>query len=70
MGEAPIIFLLFLLPSTSDALFKLYHFTKVEPLYYLYSGFKALSVYYPRWAFFEASAVMAGIALAQSIATF
>ncbi|MBB6520369.1 hypothetical protein [Pseudoteredinibacter isoporae] len=60
-------FLLFLLPAVSNALFELYHLSKIEPLYYLYSGFKALSVYYPRWEFFEASAVMAGVLLALTI---
>lgn len=60
-------FLLFLLPSTSSLLLNLYHSLSFEPLYYLYAAIKAASAYYPRWDYFEISAIAAGLFLTFSL---
>lgn len=61
------LFLLFLLPTFSDISFKLYHLVNFEPFYFLYTAFKAASVYYPRWEYFELSAISAGVILTLTV---
>jgi len=64
VGAGLSLFLYFLLPGSSVFFFELYHFTKVEFIYWIYTGFKVTSVFYPRWDYFELSAVAAGLLLA------
>lgn len=63
LGAALSLYLYFLLPGTSVFFFELYHFSKVEFIYWVYSGFKVASVFYPRWDYFELSAIAAGLLL-------
>ena len=42
---AVALYLYFLLPATADVLFRLYHMTHFDPVYWGYSGFKAAGYY-------------------------
>jgi hypothetical protein len=50
---AVALYLYFLLPATAQMFFELYHLTKIDAVYWGYSGFKAagyyLGVYQYRW---------------------
>lgn len=39
------LYLYFLLPATADVFYELYHLTKIDPIYWGYSGFKAAGYY-------------------------
>jgi hypothetical protein len=39
------LYLYFLLPATADMFYELYHLTKIDPIYWGYSGFKAAGYY-------------------------
>ena len=39
------------LPATAMLLFKLYHATDINAIYWLYAGFKAIGYYFGIWAY-------------------
>jgi len=43
---AVALYLYFLLPATASVLFKLYHATHIEAIYWGYGGFKAAGYYF------------------------
>ena len=45
IAAAIAVYLYVLLPATADMFYELYHLTKVEPIYWGYSGFKAAGYY-------------------------
>ncbi len=40
------LYLYFLLPATADMFYELYHLTKIDPVYWGYTGFKAAGYYF------------------------
>jgi hypothetical protein len=40
------LYLYFLLPTTADMFYELYHLTHIGPIYWGYSGFKAAGYYF------------------------
>ena len=48
---AVALYLYFLLPLTAVAFYELYHLTKIDPIYWGYSGFKAAGYYFGVWEY-------------------
>ena len=43
------LYLKFLLPATAGLFYELYHLLKIDLLYWIYSGFKVVAVYFNQW---------------------
>jgi hypothetical protein len=43
------VYLKFLLPATAGLFYELYHLLQIDVLYWLYSGFKVVAVYFNLW---------------------
>tara|TARA_B110000503_G_scaffold32105_2_gene52167 strand:+ start:64112 stop:64369 length:258 start_codon:yes stop_codon:yes gene_type:complete len=46
IAVAIALYLYFLLPATADMFYELYHLTKIDPVYWGYTGFKAAGYYF------------------------
>ena len=60
---AAALYLYFLLPATADMFFALYHMTKIGPLYWGYTGFKAAGYYFGIYEYRLLACVLLALAI-------
>lgn len=51
IAAAVVLYLYFLLPATAVLFYELYHLTKIDPVYWGYSIFKAAGYYFSTWEY-------------------
>jgi hypothetical protein len=44
-----VLYLKFLLPETATLFYELYHLLHIDALYWIYSGFKVVAIYFNQW---------------------
>tara|TARA_R110000823_G_scaffold305166_3_gene427080 strand:+ start:5387 stop:5644 length:258 start_codon:yes stop_codon:yes gene_type:complete len=63
LAIAVVVYLYFLLPVSAVMFYELYHLTKIDPVYWGYSIFKAAGYYFSTWEYRVHSLVAVAVAI-------